>query len=47
VGRNLWTKSNVPNIDPEFTYDDGNVQGLEFAPLPNPRSIGFNLRITP
>jgi len=37
----------VPNIDPEFSYQNGNVQGFEFAALPNPRSLGFNLRITP
>ncbi|HEX6965146.1 MAG TPA: SusC/RagA family TonB-linked outer membrane protein [Gemmatimonadaceae bacterium] len=47
VGRNLWTHTHVPNIDPEFSYQTGNVQGFEFAALPNPRSLGFNLRITP
>ena len=47
VGRNLFTKANVPHIDPEFSYTTGNFQGMEFAPLPNARSIGFNLRITP
>ena len=47
VGRNLFTHANVPNIDPEFSYTTGNFQGMEFAPLPNARSLGFNLRITP
>ena len=47
VGRNLFTRANVPHIDPEFTYTTGNFQGMEFAPLPNPRSIGFNIRVTP
>jgi hypothetical protein len=47
VGRNLFTHANVPNIDPEFSYTTGNFQGMEFAPLPNARSIGFNLRVTP
>jgi TonB-linked SusC/RagA family outer membrane protein len=47
VGRNLWTHSNVPNIDPEFSYQTGNNQGSEFAALPNTRSLGFNVRITP
>ena len=47
VGRNLFTNANVPNIDPEFSYTTGNFQGMEFAPLPNARSIGFNLRVTP
>jgi TonB-linked SusC/RagA family outer membrane protein len=47
VGRNLFTHANVPNIDPEFSYTTGNFQGMEFAPLPNARSIGFNIRVTP
>lgn len=47
VGRNLFTHANVPNIDPEFSYTTGNFQGMEFAPLPNARSFGVNLRITP
>jgi len=47
VGRNLFTHANVPNIDPEFAYTTGNFQGMEFAPLPNARSIGFNIRVTP
>jgi outer membrane receptor protein involved in Fe transport len=47
VGRNLFTHANVPNIDPEFSYTTGNFQGMEFAPLPNARSFGFNLRVTP
>jgi len=47
IGRNLFTKANVPNIDPEFSYTTGNFQGMEFAPLPNARSFGLNLRITP
>ncbi|MGI8509322.1 MAG: SusC/RagA family TonB-linked outer membrane protein [Gemmatimonadaceae bacterium] len=47
VGRNLWTHSHVPNIDPEFTYGTGNSQGLEFAPLPTNRSIGLTLQVTP
>jgi hypothetical protein len=47
TGRNLkmWTK--VPNIDPEFAYSSGNDQGIEVNMSPNPRSIGFNLRIVP
>jgi TonB-linked SusC/RagA family outer membrane protein len=47
VGRNLFTHANTPNIDPEFSYTTGNFQGMEFAPLPNARSIGLNLRVTP
>jgi hypothetical protein len=47
IGRNLFTWTNVPNIDPEFAYSNSNNQGLEYAVVPNPRSIGFSLRITP
>ncbi|GJG88150.1 SusC/RagA family TonB-linked outer membrane protein [Gemmatimonadetes bacterium T265] len=47
VGRNLLTRTHVPNIDPEFAYTTGNYQGMEFAALPNARSLGFSIRITP
>lgn len=47
VGRNLWLSTDVPNIDPEFAYSNGNFQGMEFAALPNARSLGINLRVTP
>lgn len=47
IGRNLWTRTDVPNIDPEFTYTTGNFQGIEFAALPNARSLGISLRLTP
>ena len=47
TGRNLKTWTKVPNIDPEFSYQTGNVQGIEFASLPNARVWGFNVRITP
>ncbi len=47
IGRNLWTSTKVPNIDPEFTYQTGNNQGIEYAALPVPRSIGFSVRLTP
>lgn len=47
TGRNLWTHSSIPNIDPEFTYGTGNAQGFEYATLPTSRSFGINLRITP
>ena len=44
VGRNLWLiHSKVPNIDPESTYNNTNAQGLEWAGVPQTRSIGFNL----
>ncbi len=46
VGRNLWTHTNVPNIDPEIAYGTDNRQGLEYAGLPAVRSLGFAVRIT-
>jgi len=47
TGRNLHTWTQVPNIDPEFSYTVGNFQGIEFAALPNARTIGLSFRITP
>jgi TonB-linked SusC/RagA family outer membrane protein len=47
TGRNLKTWTSVPNIDPEFSFQTGNVQGIEFAALPNARVWGLNVRITP
>ncbi len=47
IGRNLWTHKNIPNIDPEFAYSSGNGEGFEYMPIPQNRSIGINLQITP
>lgn len=47
VGRNLWTHSNAPNIDPETAFSSGNLQGIEFGQLPATRSIGFQVNVTP
>jgi TonB-linked SusC/RagA family outer membrane protein len=47
TGRNLYMWKNVPNIDPEFAYSSRNDQGIEVNMSPNPRSIGFNLRLIP
>ncbi len=47
VGRNLWTHTKVPNVDPEISYNTGNNQGLEYAGLPQARSVGLSVRITP
>ncbi|MFZ1332135.1 MAG: SusC/RagA family TonB-linked outer membrane protein [Flavobacteriales bacterium] len=45
-GRNLWLiHSNVPNIDPEASYSNGNGQGVEYATYPITRSVGFNLKV--
>ena len=46
IGRNLFTLyKNVPNIDPESNYNNGNGQGLEYGSLPTRRHYGFNLNI--
>jgi TonB-linked SusC/RagA family outer membrane protein len=47
VGRNLWTHSNAPNIDPETAFTAGNQQGIEFGQLPATRSLGFQINVTP
>ncbi|MEO7086623.1 MAG: SusC/RagA family TonB-linked outer membrane protein [Gemmatimonadaceae bacterium] len=47
IGRNLFTQTNVPNVDPEIAYNTGSNQGIEFAALPAPRSFGISARITP
>ena len=46
-GRNLHTWTKLPNIDPEFAFQNGNFQGIEFAALPTARSFGINVRVTP
>ncbi len=47
VGRNLWTHTDIPNIDPAVALSTSNLQGLEFAALPTTRSIGFDITVTP
>lgn len=48
TGRNLYTWTNVPNVDPEVTYSTSNgTQGVEYGSIPNARSFGVNVRITP
>jgi TonB-linked SusC/RagA family outer membrane protein len=34
---------NVPNVDPDSNYNNGNGQGIEYGSLPGRRSYGFNL----
>lgn len=47
IGRNLWTiYKNVPNIDPESTYNNGNGQGLEYGSLPTRRHYGFSVNVS-
>lgn len=46
VGRNLWIiHKNVPNVDPETAFNNGNGQGLEDLTLPTVRNIGFNINL--
>jgi len=46
VGRNLaLLASEVPHVDPETAFSNGNVQGLEFGQLPSARSLGFSVRV--
>ncbi|MBO9204694.1 MULTISPECIES: SusC/RagA family TonB-linked outer membrane protein [Niastella] len=46
VGRNLWIiHKNVPNIDPETAFTNGNAQGLEDLGNPTVRSYGLNLNL--
>ena len=48
TGRNLYTWTNVPNVDPEVSYSTGNgTQGVEYGSIPNARTIGVSLRVTP
>jgi hypothetical protein len=47
VGRNLWLiSSKAPGIDPETSFNSGNVQGLESTQIPSVRSYGFNVNFT-
>ena len=46
VGRNLLIiHKNVPDIDPETAFNNGNAQGLESLSLPTTRSYGFNINL--
>lgn len=46
VARNLLLLySNIPNVDPESTYNSGNAQGLEMYGVPPTRSLGLNLMV--
>jgi hypothetical protein len=46
VGRNLWIiHKDVPNIDPENAFTNGNAQGLEDLSNPTVRSYGVNLNV--
>jgi TonB-linked SusC/RagA family outer membrane protein len=36
---------NVPNVDPDSNYQNGNGQGLEYGSLPSRKSFGFNINM--
>ena len=45
-GRNLLLiYSNVNNIDPESSYNNGNGQGFEYGSLPSRRTFGFGINV--
>jgi hypothetical protein len=44
VSRNPFIiHKNVPNVDPDSNYNNGNGQGFEYGSLPSRRSWGINL----
>ncbi|MBN9383219.1 MAG: SusC/RagA family TonB-linked outer membrane protein [Chitinophagaceae bacterium] len=46
VSRNPFIiHKNVPNVDPDSNYNNGNGQGFEYGSLPSRRSWGFNCNI--
>lgn len=46
VARNLFILySNIPNVDPESSYNNGNGQGFEYGSIPSRRSFGFSLNV--
>ena len=46
VSRNPFIiHKNVPNVDPDSNYNNGNGQGFEYGSLPGRRSWGINLNI--
>lgn len=45
-GRNLFMLySNLDNIDPESSYNNGNGQGFEYGSLPSRRTFGFGVNV--
>ena len=46
IGKNLFFISNsVDNVDPESAYNSNNSQGLEFAGMPVPSTVGLNVNL--
>ena len=47
IGRNLLTFSGAPNIDPETAFSTGPFQGFEMGQLPNSKSLGIAISLSP
>ena len=46
VARNVFILyKNVPNVDPESTFTNGNAQGIEMFGVPRTKSYGLNLMV--
>ena len=46
IGKNLFFITNsVDNVDPESAYNNSNSQGLEFAGMPVPTTVGINVNL--
>ena len=46
IGKNLFFITNsVDNVDPESAYNSNNSQGLEFAGMPVPSTVGINVNL--
>ena len=46
IGKNLFFITNsVDNVDPESAYNSNNSQGLEFAGMPVPTTVGINVNL--
>ncbi|MEP6731944.1 MAG: SusC/RagA family TonB-linked outer membrane protein [bacterium] len=48
IGRNLWTRTDFPNYDPENATNATNGgQGFDMGAMPTTRNLGINVTITP
>jgi len=41
----FFIHNSVPNVDPESAYNNSNSQGLEFAGMPVPTTVGININL--
>lgn len=47
VGRNLFTWSGAPNIDPETVFSPYQLRGIEMGQFPATKSVGIQLSVVP